>query len=372
MNQSYGLLPSSTSGHSIPLVVFCHLRWKFVFQRPQHIMWRMAQHRPVYFVEEPIASEDGQVAWEFDRPAANITVCRARTPAAEPGFVNCQLEFLEPLLDQLIADEHLEKSVAWVYSPMATPLLKRLRPQAIVYDCMDELSAFLNAPRELLDRERDLLQLADLVFTGGRSLYRAKCDRHPHVCCFPSSVDAKHFAQAKSREIEADDQHPLPHPRLGYFGVIDERIDLELLAGIADRRPDWQLVMVGPVVKIDPATLPQRPNIRYVGQVAYERLPNYLAGWDVCLLPFARNDATRFISPTKTLEYMAAERPIVSTPITDVAEPYGSFVYLAETIDDFVRACETALAAGSEERERRFAEMRRVLAGTSGTGPSRR
>jgi glycosyltransferase involved in cell wall biosynthesis len=207
------------------------------------------------------------------------------------------------------------------------------------------------------------------MFTGGPSLFRAKQARHPNVHCFPSSVDAAHFRVGGTGERppvpEAEDQAGLPHPRLGFYGVIDERLDLPLLDFIAAAHPEWQIVLVGPVVKIDPATLPRRENIHYYGQRSYDDLPRYLAGWDVCLLPFARNDATRFISPTKTLEYMAAELPIVSTPITDVVEPYGDIVYAGDTPEAFQAACEAALAATPQERSRRATQMRRVLAGTS-------
>jgi glycosyltransferase involved in cell wall biosynthesis len=213
------------------------------------------------------------------------------------------------------------------------------------------------------------LRCADVMFTGGPSLYQAKQARHPNVHCFPSSVDAAHFRSARegqpSQVAEAVDQAGLPHPRLGFYGVIDERLDIGLLAYLAEHRPDWQFVLVGPVVKIDPSTLPHRPNVHYFGQRSYDDLPRYLVGWDVCLLPFALNEATRFISPTKTLEYMAAERPIVSTPITDVAEPYGDVVYLGSTPEEFLAACDAALGAAPEERARRAARMREVLAGTS-------
>jgi UDP-galactopyranose mutase len=234
---------------------------------------------------------------------------------------------------------------------------------------MDELSLFLGAPPELLSREEALLESADVMFTGGPSLYRAKQARHSNVHCFPSSVDAAHFRAARAGDpsavAEAEDQAGLPRPRLGFFGVIDERLDLALLDHIAQARPEWQIVLVGPVVKIDPDSLPRRPNIHYFGQRSYDELPRYLRGWDVCLLPFAMNDATRFISPTKTLEYMAAELPIVSTPITDVVEPYGDMVYLGATPEEFLAACEAALSSSPDERARRSAQMRRVLAGTS-------
>ncbi len=278
------------------------------------------------------------------------------------------MPFLEPLIAELSADLGNVSLLAWLYTPMALPLALALDPMAAVYDCMDELSLFMGAPPELLAFEAQLLEYADVMFTGGPSLYRAKQSRHPNVHCFASSVDAAHFRlrDAAGNEVsEADDQAELPHPRLGFYGVIDERLDLEIVERLAEAHPEWQIILVGPVVKIDAAHLPRRPNIHYFGQRTYDELPRYLAGWDVCLLPFARNDATRFISPTKTLEYMAAELPIVSTPITDVAEPYGHIVYLGDTPAEFIRACETAMVSSPEERARRAEQMRQVLAGTS-------
>ncbi|HEY1337773.1 MAG TPA: NAD(P)-binding protein, partial [Bryobacteraceae bacterium] len=272
---------------------------------------------------------------------------------------------LRELVRSLLEEEQLKDYVLWFYTPMALPLAEGLTPLATVYDCMDELSAFLHAPPELLQREAALLERADLVFTGGPSLYGAKKDRHPHVYCFPSSVDAKHFAAAANGMQEAEDQASLPHPRLGFFGVIDERFDVPLLRAMAEAHPEWQIALVGPVVKIDPATLPRNPNIHYFGQRTYQQLPSYLKGWDVCLLPFARNQSTKYISPTKTLEYMAASKMIVSTPITDVAEPYGEIVYLGSTPEEFIAACESALSASAEERAARQKKMREVLSRTS-------
>jgi glycosyltransferase involved in cell wall biosynthesis len=204
---------------------------------------------------------------------------------------------------------------------------------------MDELAAFKNPPKQLLQREMALLSVADLVFAGGPSLYQAKRERHANAHCFPSSVDVRHFAQALERANGHSAQADIPHPRLGFYGVIDERFDGALTAALADAHPEWQVVLVGPVLKIDPATLPRRANIHYLGQQPYEALPQLLAGWDVCLLPFAQNDATRFISPTKVLEYMAAELPSVSTPIADVAQPYGHVVAIAGSAAEFIAAC---------------------------------
>jgi UDP-galactopyranose mutase len=349
-----------------PILVFCHLRWDFVYQRPQHLLSRLGAQRRVIVVEEPRLVADGAPRWELREPAPGVLVAQPCFRGAGPeAFADEHMEWLGHMIDELAGVHDLGGCVAWFYTPMAMPLLQRLQPSVVVYDCMDELSAFLHAPPQLIERERQLLQRADIVFTGGPSLYNAKRDLHPNVHCFPSSVDATHFARALSPGEEPADQAAVPRPRLGFFGVIDERMDIELIGALAAARPDWQIVMVGPVVKIDPATLPRNANLHYVGQKPYAQLPDYLRGWDVCLLPFARNASTRFISPTKTLEYMAAERPIVSTPIADVAEPYGHIVHLGSTPEEFTAACEQALNAPAGERRRRTEAMRQVLSRTS-------
>jgi glycosyltransferase involved in cell wall biosynthesis len=345
------------------LLVFSHLRWNFVFQRPQQLMQRLSRDWKIWFFEEPVRSPECFL--ERTSPAPNIVVCRPHTPIAATGFHDEQLPALQPLVDALVRDELREPYAVWMYSPMVLPLTQSLRPELMVYDCMDELSAFRNAPIQLRQRESALLKQADLVFTGGPSLYRSKSVQHPNVHCFPSSVDAEHFRVGERLISEAEDQAELPHPRLGFYGVIDERLDLAIVDRLAEAHPEWQIVLVGPVVKIDPASLPRRPNLHYLGQRSYEELPRYLAGWDVCLLPFARNDATRFISPTKTLEYMAAELPIVSTSIRDVADLYGDIVYLGDTPDGFLAACEQALGSSAQERAARAQQMRKMLAGTS-------
>jgi len=356
--------------HSYTIVAFSHLRWNFVYQRPQHLLARLAARRPVFFIEEPELDTTGPVRFDRSTPSPNVTVLRPRTPLKVPGFHPDQIALLKPLVKDLATELNDSTVLAWLYTPMAFPLSQELGPDVVVYDCMDELSLFKGAPPELLTNEEALLQRADVMFTGGPSLYRAKRSRHHNVHCFPSSVDSAHFRRGRVNEpgtspAEAADQNGIPHPRLGFYGVIDERLDLELIDTIAEARPDWHVVLVGPVVKIDPETLPRRPNIHYFGQRSYDELPGYLAGWDVCLLPFARNDSTRFISPTKTLEYMAAELPIVSTPITDVAEPYGDVVYLGGTPETFLAACDAALASDTAERDRRVTLMRKVLSGTS-------
>jgi UDP-galactopyranose mutase len=256
------------------------------------------------------------------------------------------------ILDQLIAAKAIRRFVLWYYTPLAMMFSDHLHPSAVVYDCMDELSAFKNAPTELGVLEQALLRRADVVFTGGQSLYEAKRHLHHNIHPIPSSVDVRHFAAARSTASDPPDQRELPRPRLGFFGVLDERLDIPLLRGVAEARPDWQLVLIGPVVKIDPADLPRLPNIHYLGAKRYEELPAYLSGWDLALLLFARNAATRFISPTKTPEYLAAGKPVVSTPIRDVVTPYGDrdLVRIADTVEDFVDACAHALREVPEPR----------------------
>jgi len=306
-------------------------------------MTRCARERRVYYVEEPIVDADTRSYLELQRHGG-VTVAVPHLDRA--GREDDHVRLLRSLLLELIAKERIHRYVHWYYTPMALAFTSHLKPQTVVYDCMDELSAFAHAPATLRLREAELLRRASVVFTGGQSLYEAKRGRHPNVHAFPSSVDVPHFARARQIGVDPPDQAGIPRPRLGFFGVIDERMDIELLAGVAAARPEWSIVLVGPVVKIDPAQLPRAANIHYLGQKSYDQLPDYIAGWDVAMLPFARNDATRFISPTKTPEYMAAGKPVVSTSIRDVIRPYGQqgLVRIADTVGDFVVACEASLA----------------------------
>ena len=353
---------SSSISATADLICLSHLRWNFVFQRPQHLMSRYAISRRVYFVEEPIFHEHLTAATVAMEPHGHLLVVTPQLPAS---FNQTQvLAAQRSLLSQLIASEHIEHYVLWYYTPQALRFSDHLKPDAVVYDCMDELSAFKNADPRLPQLERELMRRADVVFTGGQSLYEAKQHQHPNIHALPSSVDVDHFATARRCKEEPADQAGIPHPRLGFFGVLDERLDIELLQGIADARPEWQLVMIGPVVKIDPNDLPKRPNIHYLGPKSYTELPRYIAGWDVALLLFARNEATRFISPTKTPEYLAAGKPVVSTSIRDVVTPYGdkALVRIADAVPDFVKACEGAL---TERPEKRRAEADAFLSNMS-------
>lgn len=349
------LLPVPTAVAQPPtppdVVALTHLRWDFVFQRPQHLLTRCARRHRVFVIEEPIVDE-GPARFEVSVRQHGIRVAVPRLP--EGLTVDGAAAVQVSLLRSFFREHGISDFLLWYYTPMALSFTRHLRPRAVVYDCMDELSAFAGAPASMREREQELLKRADVVFTGGQTLFESKRHCHPNVFAFPSSVDVDHFARARVSQPDPDDQSHIPHPRLGFFGVVDERMDLELLRQVGAARPDWHLVIVGPVVKIDPARLPAAANLHYLGPKQYDELPSYLAGWDVALLPFARNDATRYISPTKTPEYLAAGKPVVSTSIRDVVRPYGvtGLARIADDPADFVAAVEAALAETATERLR--------------------
>lgn len=347
------------------LVCFSHLRWDFVFQRPQQLMTRFARGRRVIFVEEPEPGSGPRstVSVREDREHG-VTVLRPQLVNVTPDeALAVAASLLRPALLALAGAD----PILWFYTPMMLPLAEGLRASAVVYDCMDDLSGFRFAPPDLRDAERRLMALSDVVFTGGWSLYEAKQALHANVQPFPSSVDVAHFATARrTAGPTPSDQAGLPRPRFGYYGVIDERIDGALLDHVANRHPEWSIVLVGPVVKIDATELPKAENVHFLGAKSYMELPAYLAGWDVALMPFADNDSTRFISPTKTPEYLAGGRPVVSTPVRDVVRHYGHLeaVRIAFDEDGFVAGCEEALAL-ARRPSAWLPEVDAVLAGSS-------
>lgn len=332
----------------LPLLVLSHLRWDSVFQRPHHLMTQAARTRQIYFIEEPIFGDFSDHLMQ--RREGAIKVC---VPYIQIGHSAAESQRrTAKLLSDLVREESLRGYDLWVYTPMELPVAAGLSPRLTVYDCMDELANFKDAPPELRERERQVFEQADVVFTGGHHLYEAKREQHPNVHPFPSSVEVRHFAQAQTELPEPTDQQDIPRPRLGFYGVIDERFDIALIRELACRRPEWQFVLVGPIIKIDPIDLPRGENLHYLGQKTYGELPAYLANWDVALLPFALNPSTEFISPTKTPEYLAGGVPVVSTGIRDVERPYGELglVRIADGVTAFEAACEAALVeAGTPE-----------------------
>ncbi|GAA4714255.1 glycosyltransferase family 1 protein [Sphingomonas lutea] len=353
--------------HAPTLICFSHLRWNFVFQRPQHLMSRFARTMPVIYWEEPVEIGRKETPFLKVREADDVANVRIVVPHLPEGMPeDARDAALARLLDAHVATIK-GPLLSWYYTPMMLPFSRHLAADVTVFDAMDELSKFKFAPVKLLELEQELIDRADLVFTGGSSLYEAKKDRHHSVHCFPSSVDRAHFAQARARLFDPADQEELPKPRLGFYGVLDERFDVDLLAKVAEMRPDWSFVMVGPVVKISDEDLPKRPNIHYLGSKTYGQLPAYLAGWDVALMPFAMNESTEFISPTKTPEYLAGGKPVVSTPVRDVVRHYGHLegVQIAGDAEGFAEACDKALALSRDPESGWLAEADLMLSAAS-------
>jgi glycosyltransferase involved in cell wall biosynthesis len=331
------------------IVCFSHLRWNFVYQRPQQLMSRLSTRHRVLFFEEPVfdaGSGNSRVEVRRESGAANVTIVVPHLPAGCNEQQTARIQ--ARLLTDVIFRYGIQNYISWYYSPMALAFSDHLNPLFRVYDCMDELSAFLFAPPALKTYEEALLKTADIVFTGGRSLYLAKKRSHPNIYAFPSSIDKNHFHAARTSLPEPADQRLIPHPRIGFYGVIDERMDLGFLDAVSVARPDWHYVLAGPVVKIDPATLPRRDNIHYPGSRVYDELPAWLSGWDIAMMPFALNASTRFISPTKTPEYLAGGKPVIAPSIADVVDPYGEggLVAIADTPEAFIAVAEEILTHG--------------------------
>jgi glycosyltransferase involved in cell wall biosynthesis len=334
------------------IVAHSHLRWDFVWQRPQQVLSRFADTTRVIFVEEARYSEDPHLSPRLDlsTPVANVTRVVPVLPSHLRDHYDEAVHFVRSRLAVMVRSA--SSVVQWFYTPMPAPvMLGALEEAVVVYDCMDELAAFRFAPPDLEHRERILLSRADVVFTGGARLFASKSRLHGNVHFLGCGVDASHFARSRMhRTSPPPDVAALARPVFGYVGVIDERLDYRLLRDLARAHPRASIVMVGPRVKIDAAALPAEPNMHWLGQRAYDELPPYLAAFDVCLMPFALNEATRYINPTKTLEYMAAGKPIVSTAVADVVTQFASIVHIARTRRQFIGLCEAAVCLDQSTR----------------------
>lgn len=325
------------------LLVFSHLRWDFVFHRPQHLLSRHAKHRRVFYFEDPIIGKVStpKIIQKSSQEGVQIVI-----PHLPSGLTCEDTEFaMKELVDSLIYEENMQQYSLLYYSPLALTYSRHLKPNSIMFDCMDDLAFHKGDPRKLEAREAELMEKANLVFTGGNSVYEEKKDFHSNIYPFPNEVDYNHFSEARHPLVEPDDQMNIPHPRIGFYGVIDERFKTRLLDKIAELRPEFQFVIIGPIVNIDPRNLPQRPNIHYLGRKDYHALPLYISGWDCAIMPFDVNEHTRLVSPTKTKELLAAGKPIVSTSLPDVIHPFcdKGLVYIADHPEHFVEAIEKAI-----------------------------
>jgi glycosyltransferase involved in cell wall biosynthesis len=352
---------------SYPILAHSHLAWDWVWQRPQQFLSRLSRTHRVLFIESPMPGNDArttQVTMRESPDFPNIVVLQVKVPPTRWSDGSWVDKERRRVVQSLLAGplgRNFAAPVQWFYDPMAvTAFAGHLEERAIVYDCMDELSLFRGAPLELVRRERELLAVADVVFAGGPKIWKAKRLLNQNCFCFGCGVDEKHFGRARDGELALPpDIADLPRPIFGYIGVVDERVDYELLAQLADAA-SGSVVMIGPWTKVDPATFPRRENLHWFGGRDYAELPAYAKAFDVCLMPFAMNEATRFINPTKALEYMATGKPIVATPVEDVVSQFNEIVMIAHEPDEFVAACQSVAAHPPRGRiERGLALVRR-------------
>lgn len=365
---SKGIPKIVTSSHFAPknpLIVHSHLHWDWVWQRPQQFLSRLSRNRRVLFCEGPrLFSEDKPPFFQIatDARFPNVQILQTHLPASRFGdgaWVDSQrLKIARQALNGPLRGQFYNP-VQWFYDPMAvSAFVGQLDEKAVVYDCMDELSKFRFAPPELIERERILLDKADVVFAGGRKMWEAKSRRNSNCHFYGCGVDIDHFGKARKLKTELPkDLAAIPGPRLGYFGVVDERLDYDLIAQLADEDLNRHIVMVGPFAKIDPEQLPRRANLHWLGGRDYADLPAYCKGFDACLMPFALNEATAYINPTKTLEYMATGKPIVSTAVSDVVSNFSSVVHIARNGDEFLALCRAALAIPHQASLQRGLQM---------------
>jgi glycosyltransferase involved in cell wall biosynthesis len=339
-----------------PIIVHCHLCWDWVWQRPQQFLSRLSARHKILFVETvgPDPQLSSAVARFWTAPNfPNITILRLQFPAwrwSDAAFVDRERR---GLVKEFVAGPgaaQFENPVQWFYDPMAVPaFLGQMDEIGVAYDCMDELSKFRSAPPQIKIREQKLLAAADVVFAGGRKLWQAKKLQNENSHFYGCGVDVAHFGSARKDDTKIPaDIASLQKPILGYFGVVDERMDYELLVKLADANPDWSIAMVGPQIKVD--SVPQRANLHWLGQKNYTELPAYCKAFDVCMMPFALNEATEFINPTKALEYMATGRPIVSSAVADVVTNFGEVVSIARSHEEFISLCRDALAKADTAR----------------------
>ena len=324
------------------LICFSHLRWDFVYHRPQHLLTRFATKFRVFYIEDPIFYE-GDDKYEVFITKSNVwrVIPMLSKRKLRTSIVNRQ----KFLLNSLFSIFEIKEYIFWYYNPQALDISNHFSPLKIIYDCVEEISVQKNFTPQLEKLEKELLSKSDLVFTSGINLFNSKRKFNNNIHLFPCSLDKEHFSKARFHLVEPPDQSSIPHPRIGYFGVIDERFDYKLLAEVAKARPHWHFIIIGPVVRIDKSELPQNKNIHYLGGKSYDILPKYLSRWEVAMIPYKNNLTTHFINPAKTPEYLAGGKPVISTSITDIKKSFGDkkLVTIVNTSFQFINGIEHEL-----------------------------
>jgi len=341
------------------IICFSHLTWdRNLFQRPQQLMLRFSKRFNVLYVSGYSCRQFFIDLFRRKKTHSyhvtdNLAVYSpfALPPIKKYSSITIRLNkiLLSFLVKRRLKKLKFKDPILWIYHPRYIDAIGKFKEELIIYDCMDDFTSLLSdyedRERNIKD-ERALLKKADMVFAGGYSIAELKRDSREHIHVFPSAVEIYHFKKARSDNLEMpDDITDIPHPILGYWGAIDERVDHELLKRLAMKHPEWSIVLLGPIVRHkagDLSYLKEIKNIFWLGPKDYSLLPNYAKAFDVCLIPFVLSREGKFLSPTKTLEYLATGKPVVSTPITDVVRFYDGVVGIADGPDEFgmaVRRC---------------------------------
>jgi glycosyltransferase involved in cell wall biosynthesis len=350
---------SRNSSKNLPIIAICHLSWDWVWQRPQQFLSRLAKTHPLLFVQTHCTdAPESFVRVRGTDSSPQTTILEIHLPSSrwhDGRFIDMERR---ELLQRALATDlkgDFDRAILWINDPMAvTAYAGQLNETMIVYDCMDELTQFAGAAPELVDREKELTELADVIFCGGRKMRDKRLPTNPNTHFYGTGVDCRHFGKAMDPLLPIHHEIAgLPGPVLGYFGVIDERIDYKLIERLADEDPSWSIAMIGPVTKVDPASLPQRPNIHWLGGRDYQDLPALTKGMDVCLMPFAINAATEYINPTKALEYMAAAKPVVATALDEVQSNFSIATGIADCHEEFIGLCRREAISPSRSRIKR-------------------
>ncbi len=356
----------SPDDNDLLFLIYSQVCWWGVWQRPQEVAKGMTEYHRVLYIS-PVQVHECLMRypdWKFIERIDKGRGITVFSPMIFSGHYRWGLIFR---INRLLILSELrwllrkERPVIFfTNSPFVDYLVPRLRTSKVIYDVIDDFTAFDWAPQNASRMERYLLSSADIVFTGTYALYKKKKSFCKDATFIPCGVDFSRFQRPEDTnpEPEPEDIQGLPRPIIGYAGTLSERIDTSILSGLAERLPDASIVLIGPVHR-SLGRPPRAHNIHYLGLKRHEELPAYLHRFDVALLPFRLTKAAMAINPVKTLEYLAAGCVVVSTAIPDVERFYADVVVIASNPEEFVEKVTFVLHTHNEERIKRGIEFAR-------------
>lgn len=349
------------------VVCFPIIAWSFRFQRPQHLMRELGRREHRVFWVDPDAVKDG-VGEGLGAPLethlfpVRIAGPRPRDPfrdTLEPEDVDSLL----PRLAALERDQGLVAPVAVVQLPFWAPLAARAAEELgwrIVYDCMDDHSAFSTNDAAMVENEDRLLRESDLVVTTSARLHERARGHAKRIVSIPNACDPQHFSPRSSAPARPAALQGIPSPIIGYVGAISEWFDFDLLRHAVRTRPDWSFVLVGSTWGADEHDdLAAAPNVHFLGEQPYDDVPALVHQFDVACIPFRRTPLIEATDPVKLYEYQAAEKPVVASRLPEL-ERVADQISLVDDAEAFTRAVERELALDDEDRRARRAAFARA------------